>query len=115
MAKAPCLDPAMMRSGESADWAILDADLLPEAVSPPGAAWPKVASFALSFDGYAYRGQELGRWANGIVQAFRRKGVLMQALSLTDLRALLLFEQRRLHHFGTTHLAAPADITLIKT
>jgi hypothetical protein len=78
------------------------ADLLPETVPPPGAAWPKVAAFALSFDGYACRGQELGRWANGIVRAFHRKGALGQALSLADLRALLYFEQRCFHHFGTS-------------
>ena len=95
-------DSETMRSGEFADWAILDADLRPEAIPAPDAAWLEVASFALSFDGYAYRRDQLGGWANQAVKRFQRSGTLSRALALPDLRALLFFEQRRFHHFGTS-------------
>jgi hypothetical protein len=99
---APRADKTTMLSGEFAHWAILDAALRPEAVPVPGADWPEVNQFALSFDGYAYRGDQLGGWANQAVKRFQRSGTPSRALALPDLRALLFFVQRRFHHFGTS-------------
>lgn len=75
----------------------LTVDRVPESADP----WMPFAEFALSFDGYAYR-DDLGMWANRQAEAFHRTGSLPDGLTLSDLRALAFFEQRRFRHFGTT-------------
>ena len=106
MTRGPHPD-ADMTSGEFGDWAILDADLTVERVPPPGTPfWMEVAEFALSFDGYQYRGTGLGRWANARVDRFHEKGRLDDDLSLPDLRALLFYEQRRFRHLDETPTGA---------
>ncbi len=90
---------ADMTTGEFGHWAILDADLTVERVPAPGAPfWKEVAEFALTFDGYQYRGSSLGGWANAQVRRFHEAGRLDDDLSLSDLRGLLFFEQRRYRH-----------------
>lgn len=96
-----------MLGGEFGGVAVLDDDLTPRQVPKPGTGWQQVSTFALTFDGYAYRGHGLGSWANEHVRAFSRDGTLDRDLSLRDLRALLFYEQRRFHHFGTA--PAPDD------
>ena len=92
-----------MTKGEFGYCAILDADLTGKRVPPPGTPfWMEAAEFALSFDGYQYRGTELGRWANSQADRFGEKGRLDDDLSLPDLRALLFYEQRRFHHLDQT-------------
>lgn len=101
-------DPDMTK-GEFGDWAILDADLTAEHVPSPGTPfWIEVAEFALSFDGYQYRGSELGTWANAKVRRFEKAGRLDDDLSLPDLRALLFYEQRRYRHLDETPTGSAA-------
>jgi len=80
---------------------IASADLRPEHVPAPGSPfWSLIAEFALTFDGYTYRGSfdALADWANKHVAAFEANGSLPAGVSLDDLRALLFFEQRRWRH-----------------
>jgi hypothetical protein len=94
---------ADLTSGEFGYCAILDADLTVERVPPPGTPfWMEVAEFALSFDGYQYRGPELGRWANSQVDRYHEKGRLDDHTGLPDLRALLFYEQRWIRHLDET-------------
>jgi hypothetical protein len=80
---------------------IASTDLRPEHVPTPGSPfWPQIAEFALTFDGYTYRGsfEALANWADKRVSAFAASGSLPAGLSIDDLRALLFFEQRRWRH-----------------
>lgn len=100
---------AHMTRGEFGDRAILDADLTVERVPAPGAPfWMEVAEFALTFDGYQYRGSSLGGWANAHVRRFHEAGRLDDDIRLPDLRALLFFEQRRYRHIDETPTGADA-------
>lgn len=97
----PVAEPARMRSGEYARWAILNSDLRLSHVPDRASGREVRDGFALSFDGYAYRGpKELGPWANRVSRRFQRDSNLLDQTSLSDLRALLFYEQRRAHHFG---------------
>ena len=70
--------------------------------------WMEVAEFALTFDGYRYRGSGLGTWANARVDRFHATGRLDDDLGLPDLRALLFFEQRRFRHLDDTPTGSAA-------
>lgn len=62
-----------MTAGEFGDRAILDVDLAVERVPAPGTPfWMEVALFALTFDGYQYRGAGLGGSANKHVDRFAK-------------------------------------------
>jgi hypothetical protein len=87
-----------MRAGEFGDRAVLDEDLSPDMVPSSADPWMPFAEFALSFDGYQYRGN-LGEWANSQVDIFAQTKALPANLTLADLRALVFFEQRRWRHF----------------
>ena len=86
-----------MTAGEFGDGAVLNRDLRPEMVPASADPWMPFATFALSFDGYQYR-DDLGVWANENAAAFRGAGSLPAGLSLSDLRALVFYEQRRYRH-----------------
>jgi len=80
---------------------IPNEDLRPEHMPAPGAAWDVVSRFALTCDGYA-EGSGYGG-AAGLANEVRARfpeGGGLDALSLSDLRTCLFFEQRRYRHFG---------------
>jgi hypothetical protein len=81
-----------MRAGEFGDRAVLDEDLSKDMVPNSANPWMPFAEFALSFDGYQYRG-DLGEWANRQVAGFAQTTTLPTNLTLADLRALVFFEQ----------------------
>ncbi|MFM7815913.1 MAG: hypothetical protein ACKPGI_02980 [Verrucomicrobiota bacterium] len=65
--------------------------LRPEDIPGPGAEWPDLAAFALTFDGY------------GVWDSFERCAEIAnerRGETLTELRTCLFFEQRRWRHFG---------------
>jgi len=79
---------------------IANADLSESNIPVPSAEWHRIAEFALTFDGYGYRGsfEKCAEVANQAAEAYARQQVLPD--SLTELRTCLFFEQRRYHHFG---------------
>jgi hypothetical protein len=104
-----------MTAGEFGDRAILDADLSLDRLPPPGApSWTEVAEFALTFDGYQYRGHGLGEWANDHVSRFKHDGRLDAGLALPDLRALLFYEQRRYRHLESTPEGPAAALVVLR-
>lgn len=64
------------------------------------AEWPEVATFALTFDGYAALGKSCGDLANDV----RRRWDAARELpdDLSQLRGCLFFEQRRFRHFDSS-------------
>jgi len=64
---------------------------------PPSNAeyWGIIDRFALSFDGYGYRGsfEKCTEIGNGSLRSWQEKKILPH--SLTELRTCLFFEQRR--------------------
>lgn len=73
-----------------------------EHLPAPGASWEEIGKFALTFDGYA-KGSGYGRASElaNAVQARFQEGGGLDALSLSDVRTCLFFEQRRYRHFGS--------------
>ncbi len=74
------------------------------------ASWHAIWSFALTLNGYEVIGQEeCGRLANRMNSEFVSNPAALRALSLTEARACLFFEQRRFHHFGWEPEGAARD------
>ena len=81
--------------------AVPNDDFRASEVPPITAPWHVISAFALTFNGYETIGEkECGTLANRVKQAFLANTLFLQAVSLTELRACLFFEQRRHHHFG---------------
>lgn len=93
--------------------AIPNPDLNEGVLPPPGADLRTIWKFARKFDGYQYIEAHpppdppasgnlvawLGRLANPALGAYHRDGSLPKTLS--ELRACLFFESRRVHHLGS--------------
>lgn len=73
---------------------IPNAELTVDDIPASARDLPAITSFALSFDGYAYWGEQCGDRAERAVAAFRQTGELPATLSA--LRACLFYEQGRL-------------------
>lgn len=74
-----------------------------QSVPSSTARWsPTIETFALTLDGYRVVGDdECGRLANKVKEEFVKDSRSLRALTLTELRGCLFFEQRRYRHFGT--------------
>ena len=77
---------------------IPNEELTVEYIPTPDMNWWEISEFALTFDGYGYRGKNCGEFANETLEAWRKTGQIPDSLS--ELRCCLFFEQRRYHHFG---------------
>jgi hypothetical protein len=62
-----------------------------------GDSWDSVASFALTYDGYAYW-DDVTELATRAIRAWTRQRVL--PTTIDEVRGCLFYEQRRWHHFG---------------
>jgi hypothetical protein len=88
--------------------------LTASAVPPVTAPWHSIVGFALTIDGYkAVGGKECAQLANRTKSEFSRNAASVEALSLTELRLCLFFEQRRFNHFG--HEPQDTDRIFINT
>ena len=56
--------------------------------------WSSI-NFALSFDGYAFLGDDAGQFCNAVHDAYERTPAVLEMFNTTGLRMLLFFEQRR--------------------
>ena len=89
-------------------------DLTVSAVPPVTASWQSIVGFALTIDGYkAIGGKECAQLANSAKSEFSKNAESVGALSLTELRVCLFFEQRRFNHFG--HEPRDTDRIFINT
>lgn len=73
---------------------IPSAELQLEHVPRPGARWPEIAEFALTFDGYKAFGAQLGALAE---QHFKAQTL---PETLDELRGVLFLHQRSWRHVG---------------
>jgi hypothetical protein len=87
--------------------AIANSDLTDEDIPSLTSGWDdRLIRFALSFDGYEYTASQPGNTPPGrlaaftrpVVKAFAEGGCLPSCLSLSDLRACLFWEERRVRH-----------------
>lgn len=84
------------RDGEFADW---HRPLTLSSSPDSDASWsPDITEFALTFDGYAAFGGQVGDLANATLEKWEQTRELPR--NLIALRACLFFEQRRYRHFG---------------
>ncbi len=71
--------------------AIPTSELTLSTIPGPGAPWPDVGEFALSFNGYEHCGEQ-----ERCAEIANRRA----PTDLAELRTCLFFEQRRYRHFG---------------
>lgn len=74
-----------------------------EDVPTPSADWDVIGRFALTFDGYALWEDECEVIANRL-RVNHEDGVALRAITLTELRTALFFEQRRFRFSGVEPL-----------
>lgn len=69
----------------------------------------KIETFALTFNGYKYWGDQCGAIANLVSQYYDQHRNLPEEMAMSDLRACLFFEQRRLRNMGAGGGVAVCD------
>src|SRR5579863_7070052 len=82
--------------------------LTASAVPAVTASWHTIVGFAQTIDGYKAIGhEECAQLGNRVKSEFSTNAASIEALSLTELRFCLFFEQRRFNHYG--HAPEGAD------
>jgi len=90
-------DPSRAPAGAFAPCAVPNGQLRVHGIPDHTGTWDAVASFCLSYDGYAYW-DDVSELATRSIRNWTRAHALPD--SIDEVRACLFYEQRRWHHFG---------------